>query len=321
MAASVLSGLLLLVLATSARSLHWSNQAYITKLSTDGFVAASNINRANDYTLRSVQGRPVLIYSPPGNNFESKRPAVLVLHGDGDVAADMPSMTHFDDVSRGSKANFLVVYPEMIERYSNRDWVWQVGNPKEIEFFQDVSSLLRNEFGAGDLYVVGHSVGGTMSLYLQNVMPGVFTGAAAVEAGVGEKSVQFWNSTSYGRPTIVLFNHNDNVLQQFGGEELYNQTLSVLRRLDRSHTKPSSAPMFSNWACSASQLYWPGVGQQPPTAVVSWKSLLPSHCWLCPKEKVFRGCHAELVGCPLDAASIVWEFLQSQQVHEWKKSI
>jgi len=147
-----------------------------------------------------------------------------------------------------------------------------------------------------------------MSLYLQNNMPDVFRAAAAVESGLG--FLDQWHNQSSGRPAMVIWNHNDPVLQWFGGEALYNAMLRQLRRHDPrgANTGPSrvtgvgvalpevqtSAINYAEW------LTWPCVGRSPALEVVSWKSFDPTHQWASPR----------FVPGAFNAASVTWMFFQ-----------
>merc|ERR1712100_86124 len=107
---------------------------------------------------------------------------------------------------------FLLVYPEM-QHY--RADMWGYGKPKELAFFRDLPNAIAKAgfpIDQAKVFVSGHSNGGSMSLYLQNNMPDVFKGAAAVEAGVGH--LDLWQNSSFGRPAMIVWNHNDNVLAE-----------------------------------------------------------------------------------------------------------
>jgi len=170
-----------------------------------------------------------------------------------------------------------------------------------VKFFRDVSNLLTRQYyvARDQVFAVGHSSGGSMALFLQNHLPDVFRGVASVEAGLPANQV--W--TGNGRPTMVVWNHNDPVLAEYGGEQLYNDTLSMLRRRDPTGAGPSSVEPLSTsggvvWA---ELLTWPAQGSNPLTSVVSWKSSAPTHAWLNPTH---------IKGTTLDASKMVWQFFK-----------
>merc|ERR1711933_581627 len=97
--------------------------------------------------------------------------------------------------------------------------------------------MLEREFllNREEVYVCGHSSGGTMALYLQNNLHDLFRGAASVEAGAGHQWL--WNERNTGRPTMIIWNHNDPVLN--GWDSLLADTIKLLRRHDTTGSGPS----------------------------------------------------------------------------------
>lgn len=260
-----------------------------------------------------VHNRSVLVYMPwsaLSGPTPKPMPAIFVLHGSEDTAPNIANCAGFEGVAEAHNPGFLLVYPEM-QHYKADSWGF--GEQYDTAFFRDLPSAVASAGFPIDqtkVFVAGHSVGGTMSLYLQNNMPDVFKGAAAVEAGVGHLGK--WQNMSLGRPTIVVWNHNDNVLAEYGGESLYQRTILHLRRHDPA-TRFGSAAGAQVWkpvadvdhgAVYANRLYWPAVGKVPPLAVVSWRSSIPTHNWSNPVN----------VPGSFDAAAQIWSFFQEVQV-------
>jgi len=257
-----------------------------------------------------VHGRDVWVYQPPQPvTGTSPLPAVVVLHGSNDTALNIANATSMEKVAEETTA-FLAVFPEMAEP---RGESWGFNDPSETAFFRALVDRLNSEYALrrDQVYVCGHSNGGTMSLYLQNNMGDVFSGAAAVESGVGH--LDAWNNHSIGRPTMVIWNHKDPVLQEFGGEGLYQDTIDKLRRHDHTGVGPSSMEPLPDGASGvlyAEKLSWDGSAGVAPLSVVSWASIVPTHSWL----------NREAVpGTSLDASWLVWQFFTtiSSQPAQW----
>lgn len=221
----------------------------------------------------------------------------MVLHGSYDTALGIMEASAMEPVAEAD-SSFIAVFPEMAE-YEGAEWGY--GNASEVKFFRDVSNLLTRQYlvATDQVFAVGHSAGGSMALFLQNHLPDVFRGVAAVEAGLPTQE-----STGNGRPTMLVWNHNDPVLAEYGGERLYEDTLSFLRRGDPTGAGPSSVEPLatSGEVVSAELLTWPARGSSPSTCVVSWTSYEPTHDWLNPTN---------IDGTTLDASILLWQFFKS----------
>jgi len=257
-------------------------------------------------TRFDVMNRSVWVYRPHGAN--GHLPAVVVLHGSDDHALKIASTTRFESLADLSKHQFLVILPEM-EQPGGISWGYEDDEP----FFRAVIDKVAAEYLliGTEVFVCGHSSGGTMALYLQNNMPEVFSASASVEAGVGH--LEQWHNKSSGRPTMVVWNHNDNVLAEFGGRELYDQTLAQLRRHANQlgdfpvmqEALPSGAwEAGKHGALYAQRKVWAPTsdGRQPAVEVVSWASAAPTHNWLNP---------VRVPGATVDASVLIWEFFRA----------
>jgi poly(3-hydroxybutyrate) depolymerase len=252
-------------------------------------------------------GRDVWVYAPLASQLGNQSlPAVVVLHGTGDYALSIAKTTRFEELAESSSKPFLAVFPEM-STPGGEEWGYLDDSP----FFLALRDSLDDQFSLerSEVYVCGHSAGGSMAIFLQNSLPNVFRGAAAVEAGIGGE--KWWNEESSGRPTMLVWNHNDPVLREYGGEALLNKTLSKLRR----HASPTDQqPSFSMPVATfnasvvkhAEQLLYGASGSSPPLAVVSWETTLPTHHWSSPVN----------VPGSFDASAFVWDFFQSTRAFE-----
>eukprot|EP00411_Alexandrium_monilatum_P038831 CAMPEP_0175393858 /NCGR_PEP_ID=MMETSP0095-20121207/33145_1 /TAXON_ID=311494 /ORGANISM="Alexandrium monilatum, Strain CCMP3105" /LENGTH=327 /DNA_ID=CAMNT_0016692461 /DNA_START=1 /DNA_END=981 /DNA_ORIENTATION=- len=245
----------------------------------------------------SLYGRDVWVYKPRSSQLSPMQPlpVVVVLHGSYGCALQMAKVSGFQELAE--EAQFIVVYPEM-KKMGSGDWGFD--DPSEVTFFTAMVEMLGYEFliYPKEVFVCGFSAGGTMALFLQNNYPGYFYAAASVEAGI--KYVDQWNNKSSGRPVAVVWNHNDEYLQDYGGRVYYKQTISYLLR-DPARDGPTQVETLKakgSGMLYAKQMHWDAWGQQPPVMVVSWASTEPSHVWPSP---------ANIPGC-FDAARVIWKF-------------
>jgi poly(3-hydroxybutyrate) depolymerase len=231
---------------------------------------------------------------------------VIVLHGSLDTPVNIAGHSRFDELAEARNPGFLVVYPEM-QTPLGMHW----GYTDDISFFEELPKAIAEAgypVNHDQVFVTGHSAGGTMSLFLQNNMPHLFKGAAAVESGVG--NLMLWHNHSFGAATMVVWNHNDPVLAEFGGDGLYQQTLRKLRRHDPAGAEvgPQNVTMISGetpGVMYAERLYWPAVGEVPPLAVMSYRTLEATHAWSNPMN---------IQGAAFDAAAAIWSFFEEQIV-------
>lgn len=257
-----------------------------------------------------ILGRDVWIYRPAVANRIDQLPTIIVLHGSQDFVANISNATGFQGLSETSAGGtFLTVFPEM-STPGGENW----GYAEDVPFFRTLAETLVTIHNAKrtEIFVCGHSAGGTMSLFLQNNMPDVFRAAAAVESGVG--TLDAWDARSSGRPVMVVWNHNDPVLKLYGGEDVLSRTLSMLRRHDTASVGPSfleKIPLSSNESVKyAQKLSWGAGNNTPPTVIVSWESVVPSHKWINKGE--FPG--------SFDASDQIWAFFLSSNAWEANQS-
>jgi len=264
-----------------------------------------------DSCLRfQLYGRDIWVYRPLTAKLApmSSLPVVIALHGSGDCALGLAARSGFQAVAE--EAQLLVVYPEMASP-ETEDWGYN--DPREVSFFNGMVEMLGYEFLVDPkaVYVCGHASGGTMALFLQNKYPGIFRAAAAVEAGVAD--LDQWDNSSFGRPVAVVWNHNDQVLQDYGGRGLFRRTLQQLLRTEPGQHDapaevtplcgPSSGPASGD-VLYANRLQWDAQGRRPPVMVVSWASAEPTHAW------------PSSTAC-FDAARVIWAFFVHTRSYQW----
>lgn len=212
-----------------------------------------------------VEGRPAHVYSP----FSAKAPqdqtlpVIFVLHGSYSSPEDMYA-AGFEPLA--DAMGFLVVYPEM-STPSGPEW----GYKDDIPFFSAlVHKLVAEHHAAGEkAYICGHSAGGTMALYLQNQVD-LFAGAAAISAGVGKLSD--WDMSLPGQRTVLVWNHADPVLAQYGGEGLFRETVRTLRRHGSKEPESVTSLDTSGLVQRAELMRYSSKGPDPELLVLSWRS-------------------------------------------------
>jgi len=249
-----------------------------------------------------LDNRSVLLYAPAAPLRAKPLPMVVVLHGSGTSIHEMANRTRYHEVMNSA----LVLYPDM--RIPMGD-SWEYNASSEMSFFRALPHTVAKagyKVDFSQVFIVGHSSGGSMSLFLQNNMQDLFRAAAAVEAGVGR--LEEWYNQSSGRPVMLVWNHNDPVLQAFGGESLFFTSLRQLRRHDPAG--PTANPSYvtevvlpgtqTSGVAYAERMAWPAAGRASSLEVVSWKTWNPTHSWA--SQRAVPGA--------FDAAVITWDFFR-----------
>jgi poly(3-hydroxybutyrate) depolymerase len=259
-------------------------------------------------TLFKVFNRDVWVYQSAKASTPADRhlPAVLVLHGSEDYPLSIAERSGFEKVAETASEPFLAVFPSM-DTPGGESWLYD----KDLPFFRAVIDLLDREYSLkrDEVYVCGHSAGGTMSLYLQNNMPDAFRGVASIEAGVGHELL--WNMSSFGRPTMLVMNQNDPVLKDY--DVRVEDTVKTLRRHDSMASGPSfisEIPVHSS-VRYAKKITWGAVGSTPPTVAISFETYDATHIWSNPKN----------IPGSFDAAAMVWDFFSSIRAFEPSKKL
>lgn len=255
----------------------------ITMPSLGPVMSGHSLARGNvEYDVLTVgAGRVAYVYRPRSMKIRragGSAPAVFVLHGSDEVAAESDVASEFQALAQDHA--FLLVYPETkVKRASDWDYREDVGYISAL--VQRLQEQRDYRLDAGRLFVCGHSAGGSFALFLQNEI-GLFSAAAAVEAGVGY--LEDWDLSKQGKRTMLIWNHADPVLTAFaptivaGGEPaLFNLTISTLRRHGSLKFALYSMPTSETIVAASSRLY-PEDGA-PQLSVLSFRSHPGSHAW------------------------------------------
>mmetsp|Transcript_56584 Transcript_56584/g.156624 ORF Transcript_56584/g.156624 Transcript_56584/m.156624 type:complete len:264 (+) Transcript_56584:1-792(+) len=236
-----------------------------------------------------VMNRSAHLYVPATATPGEGVAAVFVLHGSFSKPEDMFDLG-FEPLA--DVHGFLVVYPEMSVPRS-AEW----GYTSDLPYFTALVNRLYQDctLDLARVFVCGHSAGGTMALFLQNEA-GLFAAAGAVEAGVGH--LDEWSMEKRGSRTMLVWNHADPVLAEYGGERLYKQTLATLRR--RGSLQPASTEPLHTFPPVVSAELWryPEDGS-PKLHVLSWRSVPGTHDWPQVPSMTFDGAQ-QLVAFFLD---------------------
>merc|ERR1719213_691295 len=104
-------------------------------------------------------------------------------------------------------------------------------------FFYELHLAIRRTFEIEDVYISGHSAGGTMSLFLQNEIS-IFRRAGIISAGVGH--LHLWNMSRRGQDTMIIWNRGD--LQEYGGLRYLDVTVATLRKCSLSTSALQNTP-------------------------------------------------------------------------------
>lgn len=237
-------------------------------------MAVAGLHPSKTRETLEVHGRIAYVYRPDSCP-SSGVPAVMLLHGSGEEAKNMfgVGMEQQADLH-----GFLVVYPEMSEPFSD-EW----GYGEDVPYFAELATRLHEpdfDVDLAQLFVCGHSAGGTMAALLQNEMD-IFAAAGMVESAVGH--LEEWDLTRRGTRTMVIWNHADPVLEEYapeGGEPAYYAlTLSTLRRGARMEPATSQSLPLSGTVTQAQLLTFEEDDAAPEVQILSWTSDPGRHTW------------------------------------------
>ena len=192
-----------------------TSRAQLRRAPTDDLQGHLNIGGVDrTYYLHVPEGLPE--YGPV--------PLVLVFHGGGGHAANMPKFTHFDDVADRNK--FLVAYPESF----NKSWSDTRGlSPADdVGFIRALIAELQRTHHADPkrIYAAGISNGGFFSNRLACDLTDKLAAIAAVAATMPETLAPLCKPST---PISVLYMHGskDPIVHIDGGPILRNRGAAI----------------------------------------------------------------------------------------------
>ena len=159
-----------------------------------------------------------------GRNYSSSKPAKLVFAFHGRTS-DNASLGYYG-IEGASDGNVITVYPAGLPEEGpqrNRRDPWdKVSNLRDYQLFDEIKKLISEQYciDPGEVYVVGHSLGGWFTSML---------GCARAEAvrwvGIVAGSPMRFPTCLAPTPAIIFHNPSDNLASFAWGEQIRNQYL------------------------------------------------------------------------------------------------
>ncbi|HZQ50078.1 MAG TPA: PHB depolymerase family esterase [Candidatus Dormibacteraeota bacterium] len=239
--------------------------------------------------------RSYLLWRPAGLARSSPVPLVIAMHGYTSSAAQMESMTRFDEVA--IEFGFVVVYPQGLGRSWDAGWCCHGNTGDDVAFLDALIDqvVLEQNIDRSRVLATGMSNGAMMAQRLACELPGRITAAVSVSGSL------LVGSCHPSRPISILEVHGeaDAVVPIKGGFRsglgTFRSTLSVMQE-------------------------WAGIDGCPSDAAVADNPTVTSYTWAPCRagtrvelEAVKRGGHSwfgpqDAAGEP-DASRIAWHFL------------
>jgi len=285
------------------------------------FAVPADARKSKDDLIREIKvgdtTRSYLLYVPE-NLPDKPVPLVLVFHGGGGKAANMPSFTKFDHVA--DENGFIVAYPESI----NKSWSDTRGlSPADdVGFIRTlIANLSRSrKIDSKRIYATGISNGGFFSQRLACDLTDKFAAVASVAATMPETLVPLCKPS---QPISVMFMHGtkDPLVHIDGGTILRdrgsNVSLAAASSFWRKWDQTSSKPQTKDWPDEAHDgttvhrdIYGDG---KEGSEVVVYTIEGGGHTWpggpqYLPKMMVGKASKN------LDATAVIWEFFSKHKL-------
>jgi polyhydroxybutyrate depolymerase len=189
--------------------------------------------------------RNYLLHVPPPSTANVPKPLVLVFHGGGGTAANMPRFTGFDDLADAK--GFFVAYPDSLNKHWNdgRD----LSPADDVAFIRALISDLQlaHKIDPKRIYATGISNGGFFSNRLACDLADKIAAIASVAATMPEVLAPICNPS---RPVSVMFIHGTEdplvpiaggpVARTHGNALSLTQAARFWRDWDQASPKPVS---------------------------------------------------------------------------------
>ena len=168
--------------------------------------------------------RLLLLFTSVGRSYSSSKPAKLVFAFHGRTS-DNASLGYYG-IEGASDGNVITVYPAGLPEEGpqrNRRDPWdKVSDLRDYQLFDEIKKLISEQYciDPGEVYVVGHSLGGWFRSML---------GCARAEAirwvGIVAGSPMRFPTCLAPTPAIIFHNPSDNLASFAWGEQIRNQYL------------------------------------------------------------------------------------------------
>jgi len=118
------------------------------------------------------------VHLPIGYQAAAKPPLLIVLHGSGETAASIKTLSNFNSIADANV--FVVAYPDSV----GPQWVLnEPPNGGDLGFVAALIGDLRSSYNISQVYLAGYSDGGLMAQLVALCEPGLVQGIGLVEAG------------------------------------------------------------------------------------------------------------------------------------------
>jgi polyhydroxybutyrate depolymerase len=264
--------------------------------------------------------RQYLLHLPESRTYAGKRaPLVLVFHGGGGHAWNMPGFTHFDELA--DERNFIVAYPDSVA--GNWNDGREIAHTDDVAFVRALIDELEHSYPIDPqrVYATGISNGGFFSNRLACELTGKIAAVASVAATIPEPLVPMCGPS---RPISVMYIHGteDPLVPIDGGQvgfkraraRGYSISLAAAARFWRGQDQISSAPSATDLRDQVSdgthvhREIW--AGGKDGSEVVVYTIQGGGHTWPSGPQYLPKLIVGKASG-NLDATRIIWEFFQS----------
>jgi polyhydroxybutyrate depolymerase len=259
-----------------------------------------------------------LVHVPKSLSADKLAPLVLVFHGGGGHARNMPNFTGFDDLA--DEQGFLVAYPESF----NKNWndTRGMSGADDVSFVQAFIVELERLYKIDPkrIYATGISNGGFFSTRLACDSADTFAAVASVAATMPETLLPVCKPS---RPVSVLFMHGtkDPLVPINGGAIARSRGRAVSladaakfwRDFDQTSAKPAAEDL-PDQAHDATKVHRDAYGGgKQETEVVVYTIENAGHTWpggtqYLPSFIVGK------VSQNLDATQVIWDFFQKHSL-------
>ena len=166
--------------------------------------------------------RDFLIHLPQNYSQKESLPLIIALHGGGGNAQDMEKLTNYEFNKLADDKNFIVVYPNGIQRHWNDGrnlsiYYTQKENINDVKFISElIDHMIKNyNVNSSRVYVTGMSNGALMSYRLAYELSNKIAAVAPVDGSIPLNI--FLNETPLRPIPILMINNVDDPILPWNG--------------------------------------------------------------------------------------------------------